>query len=320
MTTALVTGISGQDGSYLAEQLLQQGVRVIGVHRRLSAENFWRIEHVLDRVELRYADLHDMGSLYDLIEEYRPDEIYNLAAQSFVPTSWSQPLLTAEATGLGLVRLLEAVRRVHPKARVYQASSSEMFGNSLDSQGALNERSRFAPASPYACAKLYAHHMVVNYRKAYGLFAVSGILFNHESPRRGLEFVTRKVANGVAKVHLGLMGSLTLGALSPRRDWGFSGDYTRAMQAMLRADEPQDYVVATGRDHSVQDLVDLAFRVVDRDWRDHVVTSESLLRRNEVVRLLGDATRARDELGWRPEVDFPSLVEMMVRAELERLA
>ncbi|MCP4919146.1 MAG: GDP-mannose 4,6-dehydratase [Proteobacteria bacterium] len=319
MTTALVTGISGQDGSYLAEQLLSQGVRVVGVHRRLSAENFWRIEHVLDRVDLRYADLHDLGSLYDLVEEYRPDEIYNLAAQSFVPTSWSQPILTAEATGLGPIRLLEAVRRVHPKARVYQASSSEMFGNSLDGDGSLNERSRFAPASPYACAKLYAHHMVANYRKAYGLFVVSGILFNHESPRRGLEFVTRKVANGVAKVHLGLTESLTLGALSPRRDWGFAGDYTRAMQAMLRASSPQDYVVATGVDHSVEDLVRIAFAVVDRDWRDHVEHSESLMRKNEVVRLRGDASRARDELGWTPEVDFSGLVRRMVEAELERL-
>ena len=320
MPTALVTGISGQDGSYLAEQLLDQGVRVVGVHRRLSAENFWRIEHVLDRLELRYADLHDLGSLYDLIEEYRPDEIYNLAAQSFVPTSWSQPVLTAEATALGPVRLLEAVRRVHPTARVYQASSSEMFGNSLDGDGSLSETSRFAPASPYACSKLYAHHMVVNYRQAYGLFVVSGILFNHESPRRGLEFVTRKVANGVAKVHLGLMESLTLGALSPRRDWGFAGDYTRAMQAMVRAEEPTDFVVATGIDHSVEDLVSKACAVVDRDWSDHVVTSESLLRRNEVVRLRGDASRAHRELGWRPQVDFDALVRMMVEAELERLA
>ena len=318
MTRALVTGISGQDGSYLAEQLLERGVEVVGVHRRLSAENFWRIEHLLDRITLRYADLHDLGSLYDLVEEYRPEEIYNLAAQSFVPTSWSQPLLTAEATGLGPIRLLEAVRRVHPAARVYQASSSEMFGNSPDCP--QDESSRFAPASPYACAKLYAHHMVLNYRQAYGLFVVSGVLFNHESPRRGLEFVTRKVAHGVAKVKLGLMESLTLGDLTPRRDWGFAGDYTRAMQAMLRHDEPDTFVVATGVDHSVEDLVRVAFACVDLDWRDHVRQSEGLYRRNEVVRLRGDASKARRVLGWQPRVDFEGLVRMMVDAELERLS
>jgi len=317
MTTALVTGISGQDGSYLAEQLLERGVRVVGVHRRLSAENFWRIEHLLDRITLRYADLHDGGSLYDLVEEYRPDEVYNLAAQSFVPTSWSQPLLTAEATGLGLVRLLEAIRRVHPSARVYQASSSEMFGNSPDCP--QNEGSRFAPASPYACAKLYAHHMALNYRQAYGLFVVSGILFNHESPRRGLEFVTRKVANGVAKIKLNLMGKLKLGDLSPRRDWGFAGDYTRAMQLMLQQDEAETFVVATGTDHSVEDLVRTAFACVDLDWRDHVDIDEGLYRRNEVVRLRGDATLAREVLGWEPAVDFEGLVKRMVGAELERL-
>ena len=317
MPTALVTGITGQDGSYLAEQLLERGYRVVGVHRRLSAENHWRIEH-LDQLELRYADLHDLGSLYDLVEEYRPEEIYNLAAQSFVPTSWTQPVLTAEATGLGLVRLLEAVRRVHPSARVYQASSSEMFGNSPDYP--QNERSRFSPASPYACAKLYAHHMVENYRKAHGLFVVSGILFNHESPRRGLEFVTRKVANGVARLHLGLMEKLRLGDLSPRRDWGFAGDYTRAMQAMLQQSEPTDFVVATGIDHSVEDLVRLAFQAVDRDWREHVDQDAALFRRNEVVRLCGDASKAREELGWEPRVDFPALVKMMVDAELQRLS
>jgi GDPmannose 4,6-dehydratase len=315
--TALVTGITGQDGSYLAEQLLERGYRVVGVHRRLSAENHWRIEH-LAALELRYADLHDLGSLYDLIEEYRPDEIYNLAAQSFVPTSWTQPVLTAEATGLGLVRLLEAVRRVHPKARVYQASSSEMFGNSPDYP--QNEDSRFAPASPYACAKLYAHMMVQNYRKAHGLFVVSGILFNHESPRRGLEFVTRKVAHGVARVHLGQLDALRLGNLDARRDWGFAGDYTRAMWAMLQQDEPRDFVVATGVDHSVEDLVRLAFASVDRRWQDHVRQDPGLFRRNEVVRLCGDASRARTQLGWEPSVDFEQLVAMMVDAEVQRLS
>ena len=318
MSTALVTGISGQDGSYLAEQLLQRGLKVVGVHRRLSAENFWRIEHLIDRITLRYADLHDLGSMYDLIEEYKPDEVYNLAAQSFVPTSWSQPVLTAEATGLGPVRLLEAIRRVHPDARVYQASSSEMFGNSPDCP--QSEASRFSPASPYACAKLYAHHMALNYRQVYGLHVVSGILFNHESPRRGLEFVTRKVAHGVARVKSGLMGRLKLGDLSPRRDWGFAGDYTRAMQQMLQQDEHDTFVVATGVDHSVEDLVRIAFESADLDWRDHVDTDESLFRRNEVVRLRGDATRARTKLGWEPSVDFRGLVSMMVTAELERVA
>ncbi|HJN73403.1 MAG TPA: GDP-mannose 4,6-dehydratase [Myxococcota bacterium] len=317
MTTALVTGITGQDGSYLAEQLLDRGVRVVGLYRQLSADNFWRIEHLLDRITLHCADLHDPGSLIDIVEEFRPDEVYNLAAQSFVPVSWQQPLLTAEVTGLGPVRLLEAIRRVHPSARFYQASSSEMFGNSVDCP--QNEDTPLAPASPYACAKVYAHHMVLNYGKVYGLFVVSGILFNHESPRRGLEFVTRKVANGAAKIKLGLMSHLTLGNLSPRRDWGFASDYTRAMQAMLRR-SPGTYVVATGVNHSVEDLVRTAFEVVDLDWKEHVVLTDRLHRRNEVVRLRGDASRAREALGWEPSVDFAGLVRMMVEAELARLA
>lgn len=315
--TALITGITGQDGSYLAEQLLDQGLRVVGVHRRLSAPNHWRIAHLQDRLELRSADLHDQGSLWDLLEELHPDEIYNLAAQSFVPTSFSQPILTAEATGLGLVRLLEGVRRICPQARVYQASSSEMFGNSPDCP--QDEDSRFVPASPYACAKVYAHHMVNNYREAYGLFAVSGILFNHESPRRGPEFLTRKVAIAAARIKLGLQETLMLGDLSPRRDWGFAGDYTRAMQAMVRTERPQDFVVATGSDHAVEDWVRASFEAVDLDWRDHVQQDPALLRKSEVRRLKGRATRAHQVLGWRPEVDFAGLVQMMVDAELDRL-
>ncbi|MED5369876.1 MAG: GDP-mannose 4,6-dehydratase [Myxococcota bacterium] len=312
--TALITGITGQDGSYLAEQLLEQGFRVVGVHRRLSAPNHWRIAHLLDRLELRSADLHDQGSLWDLLEDLRPDEIYNLAAQSFVPTSFSQPVLTAEATGLGLVRLLEAVRRVSPGSRVYQASSSEMFGNVA--QCPQDEDTPLMPASPYACAKVYAHHMVRNYREAYGLFAVSGILFNHESPRRGEEFLTRKVAMAVARIKRGEQRTLMLGDLNPRRDWGFAGDYTRAMQAMLRQEQPKDFVVATGVDHSVQDWVQASFEAADLDWREHVRQDPALLRKSEVHRLRGNPARARQELGWETQVDFRGLVQMMVQAEL----
>jgi len=315
--TALITGITGQDGSYLAEQLLQQGLRVVGVHRRLSAPNHWRIAHLKGRLELSSADLHDQGSLWDLLDEYRPDEVYNLAAQSFVPTSFSQPILTAEATGLGPVRLLEGVRRICPKARVYQASSSEMFGNSPDCP--QDEDSRFVPASPYACAKVYAHHMVNNYREAYGLFVVSGILFNHESPRRGPEFLTRKVAIAAARIKSGLQEVLELGDLTPRRDWGFAGDYTQAMQAMVRTEKPQDFVIATGVDHSVQDWVQASFEAVDLDWRDHVRQDPALLRKSEVRRLKGRADRAHKVLGWQPKVDFQGLVQMMVQAELQRL-
>lgn len=312
--TALITGITGQDGSYLAEQLLEQGFRVVGVHRRLSAPNHWRIDHLRGRLELRSADLHDQGSLWDLLDELRPDEIYNLGAQSFVPTSFTQPVLTAEATGLGLVRLLEGVRRICPESRVYQASSSEMFGNTP--QCPQDEETRLMPASPYACAKVYAHHMVRNYREAYGLFAVSGILFNHESPRRGQEFLTRKVAMAVARIKRGEQEHLMLGDLSPRRDWGFAGDYTRAMQAMLRQDQPQDYVVATGVDHSVEDWVQASFEAVDLDWKDYVRQDPALLRKSEVRRLRGNPARAKAELGWEPQVDFRGLVSMMVRSEL----
>lgn len=316
MPTALITGVTGQDGSYLSEQLLAQGWRVVGVHRRLSADNHWRLRHLPD-LELRCADLHDGGSLMDLVQDVAPDHIYNLAAQSFVPTSWSQPLLTGQATGLGFVRLLEAVRRVRPQARVYQASSSEMFGNTQECP--QDERTRFLPASPYACAKLYAHMMARNYREAHGMFVVSGILFNHESPRRGLEFVTRKVARAAARIRLGLQPRLRLGDLSPRRDWGFAGDYTRAMHAMLLQDQPRDYVVATGVDHAVEDLVRIAFEAVDLDWQDHVDSAAPhLMRKNEVVRLKGDASLARRELGWAPEVSFEGLVHMMVQAELRR--
>ncbi len=317
MPTALITGITGQDGSYLAEQLLERGYRVVGLHRRLSSENHWRIRHLLDRLELRCVDLLDLGSLIRVIAAVRPDEVYNLAAQSFVPASWAQPLLTAEITGLGAVRLLEAVRIAHPEARVYQASTSEMYGAA---EGEVqNEDSRFRPQSPYACAKLYAHRMAVSYREAYGMFVCCGILFNHESPRRGPEFVTRKVAIAAARIHLGLQDRLEMGALSPKRDWGYAGDYTRAMWLMLGHDSPKDFVVGTGEARSVQELLEVAFAVIDRDWRDYVARDPALVRPNEVSHLRADARRAREELGWSPEVHFDALIAMMVEAEIERL-
>ncbi len=317
MPTALITGVTGQDGAYLAEQLLERGYRVVGVHRRLSSRNRWRIAHLEGRLELACADMLDTGSLVRVLAAAQPDEVYNLAAQSFVPTSWEQPLLTAEVTGLGAVRLLEAVRLACPGARFYQASSSEMFGAAEHTP--QDERTPLRPRSPYATAKLYAHRMAVNYREAYGMFVCSGILFNHESPRRGPEFVTRKVAIAAARIHLGLQDTVKMGALEPRRDWGFAGDYTRAMQLMLARDTPEEFVVATGVDHSVQDLLEAAFAVVNRDWADHVEQDEGLVRPNEVTRLRGDASRAREELGWVPEVDFEGLVTMMVEAELARL-
>jgi GDPmannose 4,6-dehydratase len=315
--TALITGITGQDGSYLAELLLEKGYRVVGMVRRASTENFERIAHIRDRVELRQADLLDQLSLIDLIRTVAPDEIYNLAAQSFVPTSWVQPVLTTEFDAIGVTRILEAIRLVAPKARFYQASSSEMFGKVRETP--QRETTPFYPRSPYGVAKVYGHFITVNYRESYDLFACSGILFNHESPRRGREFVTRKVTDGVARIKLGLGKDIRLGNLDARRDWGFAGDYVEAMWRMLQQPKPDDYVVATGESHTVRDLVEIAFGCVGLDWRKHVVEDPALLRPAEVEQLIGDASKARRGLGWAPHVSFHELVEMMVRADLERL-
>jgi GDPmannose 4,6-dehydratase len=315
--TALITGITGQDGSYLAEFLLAKGYRVVGMVRRASTENFERIAHLRDRLELRQADLLDQLSLIGLVKDTQPHEIYNLAAQSFVPTSWEQPMLTAEFDAVGVTRMLEAVRSAAPEARFYQASSSEMFGKVRETP--QRETTPFHPRSPYGVAKVYGHYITVNYRESYPLFAVSGILFNHESPRRGMEFVTRKVTDGVARIKLGLAKELRMGNLEARRDWGFAGDYVEAMWMMLQQPKPDDYVVATGETHSVQELVDVAFGTVGLDWRQYVKTDPAFLRPAEVDLLVGDATKARTVLGWTPRVTFHGLVEMMVRADLERL-
>jgi GDPmannose 4,6-dehydratase len=315
--TALITGVTGQDGSHLAELLLAKGYRVVGMVRRASTENFERITHVRDRLELTQADLLDQQSLITVLGEARPDEIYNLAAQSFVPTSWVQPVLTTEFDAVGVTRLLEAIRLVCPEARFYQASSSEMFGKVRETP--QSETTPFYPRSPYGVAKVYGHFITVNYRESYGMFACSGILFNHESPRRGREFVTRKVSDGVARIKVGLAKELTLGNLEARRDWGFAGDYVDAMWRMLQQAAPDDYVVATGQTHSVRELVEIAFGVVGLRWQDHVRTDPSLLRPAEVDTLIGDASKARRVLGWSPQVSFAALVEMMVRADLERL-
>ncbi len=313
---ALITGITGQDGSYLAELLLEKGYGVFGMVRRASSENFERIEHIRGRLELRQADLLDQLSVIRVLEECRPHEVYNLAAQSFVPTSWTQPVLTGEFTALGVTRMLEAIRLVDPSIRFYQASSSEMFGKVRETP--QNERTPFHPRSPYGVAKVYGHGITVNYRESYGLFACSGILFNHESPRRGLEFVTRKVTDGVARIKCGRAGELRLGNLDARRDWGFAGDYVLAMWLMLQQDQPDDYVVATGETHSVQELVELAFSSADLDWQEYVVIDPELKRPAEVDLLLGDAAKARHKLGWAPKVRFPDLVRMMVHADLQR--
>ena len=317
MPTAVITGITGQDGSYLAELLLGKGYRVVGMVRRASTENFERIAHIRTRLELRQADLLDELSLIDLLRDVRPDEIYNLAAQSFVPTSWAQPVLTAEFDAVGVTRLLEAVRLVAPQARVYQASSSEMFGRAREVP--QRETTPFYPRSPYGVAKVYAHYITVNYRESYGLFACSGILFNHTSPRRGREFVTRKISDGVARIKLGLAGDLPLGNLTARRDFGFAGDYVDAMWRMLQRPEGEDYVVATGEAHSIQEVVEIAFTAAGLDWRRYVRQDPALLRPAEVDHLVGDASKARRILGWEPRVAFPTLVEMMVRADLDRL-
>ena len=313
---ALITGITGQDGSYLAELLLEKGYTVFGMVRRASKDNCERLEHIRHRLELRQADLLDQLSLIRLLEESRPHEVYNLAAQSFVPTSWSQPVLTAEFTGLGVTRVLEAVRLVDQGIRLYQASSSEMFG--MVRETPQNEHTPFHPRSPYGVAKVYGHAITVNYRESYGLFACAGILFNHESPRRGLEFVTRKVSDGVARIKCGLAREVRLGNLDARRDWGFAGDYVHAMWLMLQQELPDDYVVATGESHSVKELVELAFSYAELDWHEYVVVEPTLKRPAEVDRLLGDATKARQKLGWSAKVRFPELVRMMVDADLAR--
>jgi GDPmannose 4,6-dehydratase len=315
---AIITGITGQDGSYLAELLLSKGYTVIGVVRRASAPNYWRIQHVLDRITLRPADLLDQLSLIRLVDEEEPDEFYNLAAMSFVPASWDQPMLTGEFNAQGVTRVLEAIRQVNPKIRVYQASSSEMFGKVREVP--QTELTPFYPRSPYGVSKVFAHYITVNYRESYDLFAVSGMLFNHESPRRGLEFVTRKVSDGVARIKLGLADSLSLGNLDAHRDWGFAGDYVVAMWQMLQHERAEDYVIATGISHSVQELVEVAFGHAALDWRKCVRHDPALIRPAEVEHLIGDSRKARTQLGWEPKVDFASLVRMMVDADLERLA
>jgi GDPmannose 4,6-dehydratase len=315
---ALITGITGQDGSYLAELLLEQGYEVFGMVRRSSAPNVWRIEHLLDRLTLRPADLLDQLSMLRLIDDVRPHEIYNLAAMSFVPASWDQPMLTGEYNAQGVTRLLDAVRRVDPTIRCYQASSSEMFGKVRETP--QSELTPFYPRSPYGVSKVFAHYITVNYRESYDLFAVSGMLFNHESPRRGLEFVTRKVTHGVARIKLGLADTLSIGNLEARRDWGFAGDYVRAMWLMLQQEHPDDYVIATGISHSVRDLIEIAFGHAGLDWERHVKVDPALLRPAEVDHLLGDASKAKAQLGWTPQVDFKQLIEMMVDADLERLS
>ena len=318
MPTALITGITGQDGSYLAEFLLEKGYRVVGMVRRASTENFERIAHLRNRLELRQADLLDQLSLIDLLRAVRPDELYNLAAQSFVPTSWAQPVLTAEFDAVGVTRLLEAVRLVAPETRVYQASSSEMFGRVRETP--QRETTPFYPRSPYGVAKVYAHYITVNYRESYGLFASSGILFNHTSPRRGREFVTRKISDGVARIKLGLTPDLPLGNLTARRDFGFAGDYVDAMWRMLQQPSGDDFVVASGEAHSIQEVVEVAFAAAGLDWRRYVREDPALLRPAEVDHLIGDASKARSVLGWAPRVSFAALIEMMVHADLEHLS
>jgi GDPmannose 4,6-dehydratase len=314
---ALITGITGQDGSYLAEFLLDKDYQVYGLVRRSSTINFERLAHLQDRIELLPGDLLDESSLITALNQSQADEVYNLASQSFVPTSWNQPVLTGEFTALGVTRMLEAVRVVNPKARFYQASSSEMFGMVRESP--QNEMTHFYPRSPYGVAKLYGHWITVNYRESYDLFACSGILFNHESPRRGLEFVTRKVSYGVAQIKLGLRQKLPMGNLEAERDWGFTADYVKAMWLMLQQDQPEDYVVATGITHSVRRLLEVAFEHVGLDYRDHVEVDPKLLRPAEVYHLKGDASKARRKLGWDPRVSFEQLVQMMVDEDLNRL-
>lgn len=317
MKKALITGITGQDGSYLAELLLSKGYRVYGMVRRSSTENFERIEHLRDRIELRQADLLDQLSIINLIQATQPQEIYNLAAQSFVPTSWEQPLLTAEFTALGVCRILEAIRLVDRGIKFYQASSSEMFGKVREVP--QTEKTPFHPRSPYGVAKVFGHFLTINYRESYDLYAASGILFNHESPRRGLEFISRKITNGAARIKLGLDKELRLGNLDAERDWGFAGDYVEAIWHMLQQEKPDDYVIATGIKHTVRKLAELAFAHVGLDYKDFVTVDKALMRPAEVDHLLGDSTKARTQLGWKPKVSFEELIRMMVEADLEKV-
>jgi GDPmannose 4,6-dehydratase len=312
--TALITGVTGQDGSYLAELLLEKGYRVCGMVRRSSTENFQRIEHLQDRIELLQGDLLDQTSIASILEQVHPDEVYNLAAMSFVPTSWQKPVLTAEFTAVGVTRVLDALRQVCPKARFYQASSSEMFGRVRETP--QRESTPFHPRSPYGVAKAYGHYITVNYRESYNLYACSGILFNHESPRRGLEFVTRKISHGVARIKLGLATEVRLGNLQAKRDWGYAGDYVRAMWLMLQQKEPDDFVVGTGQTHSVEEFVKIAFDHVGLDWRRHVTVDRQLIRPAEVDLLLADPAKARKQMGWKPEISFEQLVRLMVDADL----
>lgn len=318
MKSALITGITGQDGPYLAELLLSKGYKVYGLVRRLSTPNMENVGHISDKIELISGDLLDQGSLSDAIEESRPDEVYNLAAQSFVKASWDQPVLTGEFTALGVTRVLEAIRAINPKIKFYQASSSEMFGKVTETP--QKETTRFHPRSPYGVAKVYGHYITQNYRESYGIFACSGILFNHESPRRGIEFVTRKITNAVARISLGKQDKLELGSLEPKRDWGFAGDYVEAMWLMLQHTEPDDYVIATGENHSVKEFVEEAFKVVGMDnWEKYVVSNKAEhLRPAEVDYLIGDASKARKVLGWKPKTSFKELVKMMVNSDLEK--
>ena len=317
MPTALITGITGQDGSYLAELLLKKGYRVIGVARRSSTVTSERISHLLDDITIVQGDLHDQGSLLSLLEEYDPSEVYNLAAQSFVPTSWSQPALTGDITALGVTRILEAIRFVNPKIRFYQASSSEMFGKVIEVP--QRETTPFYPRSPYGVAKVYGHWITVNYRESFDMFAASGILFNHESPRRGLEFVTRKISDGVARIKLGLARELRLGNLEAQRDWGFAGDYVEAMWRMLQQDQPDSYVIGMGETHSVREFCEIAFGRVGLDYREFVIQDERFYRPAEVDLLISDPSKARSVLGWEPAVGFKELVTMMVDGDMERL-
>jgi len=318
MKRALITGITGQDGSYLADFLLENGYAVHGMVRRSSTENFERINHLKNQVTLHQADLLDQLSLIEIVKSVKPHEIYNLAAQSFVPTSWNQPVLTGEFTALGATRVLEAIRLVDRKIRFYQASSSEMFGKVQETP--QTEKTSFWPRSPYGVAKVYGHWITVNYRESYDLFACSGILFNHESPRRGKEFVTRKISHAVASIKLGLQKELKLGNIDAKRDWGYAGDYVRAMWLMLQQKTPDDFVIATGENHSVREFLEIAFGHVGMNWKKHVVTDPSLIRPAEVNTLLGNPAKARRKLGWKPKVSFPELVRMMVDADLKRLA
>ncbi|MBL8097329.1 MAG: GDP-mannose 4,6-dehydratase [Anaerolineales bacterium] len=317
MPTAVITGITGQDGSYLAELLLSKGYKVVGMVRRTSTINFDRIRHIQNDIELVQGDLLDQSSLVDIVHEYKPEEVYNLAAQSFVPTSWKQPVLTGEFTALGVTRMLEAIRQVNPGIRFYQASSSEMFGKVVEVP--QRESTPFYPRSPYGVAKVYGHWITVNYRESYNLYACSGILFNHESPRRGLEFVTHKVTHAAARIRLGRQKELRLGNLDSRRDWGYAGDYVKAMWLMLQQPEPDDYVVATGETHTVRELCEVAFERAGLDWQEHVVIDPKFLRPAEVDLLVGDPGKAGAKLGWEPEVTFKGLIEMMVDADFEAL-